>query len=149
MKITIEKPPEGGEEEIIIRCSDPDSKILALINSFKPGGEASDKLAAFSRDKGIRLLSPEDIYYFESVDDKVFAYCETDVFELKMKLYELEERLTSKGFIRISKSMILNLAKAVRFNPYVGGRFEAILSNGEKVLISRQYVQELKKRLGV
>lgn len=149
MKITIEKPPEGGEEEIIIRCNDPDSKIIAFIRALKPDAESEDKLTAISRDKGICLLNPEDIYYFESVDDKVFAYCKTDVWELKMKLYELEERLASKGFIRISKSMILNLAKAVRFNPYVGGRFEAILSNGEKALISRQYVQELKKRLGV
>lgn len=149
MKITIEQLPEGGEEEIIIRCNNPDAKISALINALKSEGEASDKLTAFSADKGICLLDYKDIFYFESVDDKVFAYCESDVWELKMKLYELEERLVIKGFIRISKSMILNLSKAKRFNPYVGGRFEAILSNGEKALISRQYVADLKKRLGV
>lgn len=149
MKITIEMLPDGGEEEIILRCNDSDSKIATLLKALMADGETSDKLTAFSPDKGICILNPQDIYYIESVDDKVFSYCEADIWELKMKLYELEERLSARGFIRISKSMILNLSRAKRFNPHTGGRFEAVLSNGEKVLISRQYVAELKKRLGV
>lgn len=52
-------------------------------------------------------------------------------------------------FIRISKSMILNLNKVERFVPSLGGRIEAVLKNGEKAVISRQYVPEVKKRLGI
>ena len=48
-----------------------------------------------------------------------------------------------------TKSMILNLAKVERFAPSFSGRFEAILQNGEKVVISRQYVPAVKKRLGL
>ena len=45
--------------------------------------------------------------------------------------------------------MILNLAKVSRFRPAVSGRFEAILQNGEKVMISRQYVPVIRKQLGL
>lgn len=113
------------------------------------GGSDSGRLTAFREGGGICLVELAEIYYFESVDDKVFAYAENDVVEVKWKLYELEERLAGGDFIRIAKSMILNLSKVKRFAPYMGGRFEALLENGEKVLISRQYVPELKKVLGL
>ena len=94
-------------------------------------------------------MHPDSVYYFESVDNKVFAYEKAEVSELKQKLYELEQRFAGTDFIRISKSMILNLAKVERFAPSFSGRFEAILQNGEKVMISRQYVPALKKQLGL
>ncbi len=146
MKITIESPPPGGEEEIIIRADKIDDRIMALIQALKSDGL---KLAGFSQSGQIRMLSPDEIFYFESVDNKVFAYCEREVSELKYKLYELEERFAGTDFIRISKSMILNISKVERFAPSIGGRFEAILLNGEKTVISRQYVQNLKKQLGI
>lgn len=113
------------------------------------GGSDPGRMTAFREGGGICLVELTEIYYFESVDDKVFAYAENDVAEVKWKLYELEERLAGGDFIRIAKSMILNLSKVKRFAPYMGGRFEALLENGEKVLISRQYVPELKKVLGL
>ncbi len=146
MKITIESPPPGGEEEIIIRSDRIDDRIMTLIQALKSD---STKLAGFSRQGQISMLNQNDIYYFESVDNRVFAYCKQDVSELKYKLYELEERFSGTDFIRISKSMILNLSKVDRFAPTLGGRFEACLLNGEKVVISRQYVQSLKRKLGI
>lgn len=113
------------------------------------GGSDPGRMTAFREGGGICLVELTEIYYFESVDDKVFAYAENDVAEVKWKLYELEERLAGGDFIRIAKSIILNLSKVKRFAPYMGGRFEALLENGEKVLISRQYVPELKKVLGL
>lgn len=56
-------------------------------------------------------LRPEDIYYFESIDDKTFAYCEKDVYECSLRLYELEQQFARADFVRISKSCILNIMK--------------------------------------
>lgn len=149
MKITIESPPADSEEEIIIRSDRIDERIMALIQALKSDGENSGRLTGFRDDKGIYLIDPSDIFYFESVDDKVFAYEQKGVTELKFKLYELEKKFAGTDFIRISKSMILNISKVQRFAPYMGGRFEAILENDEKVVISRQYVPELKRYLGL
>jgi DNA-binding LytR/AlgR family response regulator len=57
--------------------------------------------------------------------------------------------LPRNDFLRISKSVILNLSKVQKLIPALSGRFEAVLHNGLKVIISRQYVTELKKRLGI
>lgn len=146
MKITIETLPAGGEEEIVIRANHVDERILAMVRAL---GAEQGKLTASHEDGGIFQLNPQDIYYFESVDEKVFAYGEKSVSELKFRLYELEKKFAGTDFIRVSKSMILNLSKVKRFVPYAGGRFEALLKNGERAVISRQYVPDLKKRLGL
>lgn len=101
------------------------------------------------RCKGITLLALPDIFYFEATDNKVFAYGQKNVYEVKEKLYQLEEQLVSFPFMRASKSMILNLDKIRHLSPAFGGRFEALLENEEKVIISRQYVPVLKERLGL
>lgn len=90
-----------------------------------------------------------DIYYFEAVDGKVFAYCKNSVHEVKQKLYELEELCKEKYCFRSSKSTILNIAKISSIHPTISGRFQALLDNGEKVVISRQYVPMLKHILGL
>jgi len=61
----------------------------------------------------------------------------------------LEDQLGKNEFIRVSKSCILNLNKIGSLAPSLGGRFEARLKNGEKVIISRQYVNSLKEVLGL
>lgn len=146
MKITIENPLPGQEEEIVIRAENLSPKILELLQLLKTDEE---KLTGYYTDGSMGLLDPDDVYYFESVDNKVFAYGEQNVAELKLRLYEIEHQFPNAGFVRISKSMILNLAKVSRFRPSVSGRFEAILQNGEKVMISRQYVPVIRKQLGL
>ena len=69
--------------------------------------------------------------------------------EVKEKFYQVEELSEMLPFMRISKSMIINLDKIRHISPALGGRFEALLDNDEKVIISRQYVPILKDKLGV
>ncbi|MBP5752898.1 MAG: LytTR family transcriptional regulator DNA-binding domain-containing protein, partial [Treponema sp.] len=79
----------------------------------------------------------------------VFAYTAEDVYETKFKLYELEEILSSKTFFRANKAVIVNLNKIKSLSPAFGGRFEAVLKNDYKVIISRSYVPKLKELLGL
>lgn len=145
MKITIETPKPGEEDEILIRCGSLDERLLNLIYSLKT---EQDKLTAYIDDKIVKL-SPKDIYYFESVDNKVFAYGNKGVYEVHKKLYEIEEEYFYTDFLRISKSAIVNVSKIAYLRPVFNGRFEAHLKNEEKIIISRQYVLELKKKLGI
>lgn len=145
MKITIETLPDGAEEEIIIRSNNMDSDIMELIFALKAG---RNRITAFNQNEIIKLNSKE-IFYFESVDNRVYACCEKSVFEVKQKLYELEEIYEHTDFVRTSKAMIVNISKIKRIIPMFNGRLEAALSNGEKVIISRQYVPNLKKKIGM
>ena len=144
MKITIKEPPAGAEDEIIVLCHNINPELLSVLNSFKTSG---NMLVAYI-DNEIHRVSPSDIFYFEAVDKKTFIYCECDVYESKLKLYELDE-LAMKDFFRISKSVIVNLSKIKSLIPSFSGRVEAVLINKEKVIISRQYVSKLKEVLGI
>ena len=145
MKITIETPKEGEEDEIIVRCSTLDDRLMKLISSLKT---ESFQLTGYVDDKIVKL-SPKDVFYFESVDNRVYAYAGKGVYEVHKKLYEIEEEYTNTDFLRISKSAIVNVAKIAYIRPLLNGRFEAKLKNDEKIIINRQYVIELKKKLGI
>lgn len=146
MRVIIESPLPGEEEEIIVRVNHLDAQVIELLQRLKQDGEW---LTGYHADGSMSRLGLSGIYYFEALENKVFAYQMNEVTELKCRLYELEERLTGTDFIRVSKSVVLNFEKVKRFVPTVGGRIEAVLDNAEKIVISRQYVPEVKKRLGI
>lgn len=144
MKIVIEEPQEFEEEQIIFRCREMTPELLQMIARLK----AQEGLVA-NLGTQIHRIRPSDIYYIEVVENKTFFYCREEVYEAKQKLYELEESLENSDLLRVSKSAMLNLSKIKCLSPALNGRFEAILDNGERVIISRQYVAGLKKRLGI
>lgn len=144
MKITIETPKPGEEDEVIIRCAAVDDNMLRLIYALREG----EKLTGYIDDKIVKLPH-KDIYYFEAVDNKIFAYTAKETYEIHKKLYEIEQDFEHSDFLRISKSTIVNTSKIAYVKPIFNGRFEAKLKNGEKIIISRQYVAELKKKIGI
>lgn len=145
MKITIVDVAPGEEEEMIIRCNQLDDRMMQLMNQFK---NKTDKLNVY-KDGNIYFVEPKEIYYFETVDQKVFAYGMNEVYEIRSRIYELEEMLAGEDFFRASKSVLLNLNVIKSLSPAFNGRFEAVLKNGEHVIISRQYVSLLKEKLGL
>lgn len=145
MKITITDRADNEEDEIIIRCRQVDEHILKMVYSIKAGRE---RITA-TKGTDIVQVAPKEIYYFEAVDNKIFLYLEKEVYETKLKLYELEEKFQGTDFLRVSKSVILNLSKVKSLSPAFNGRFEATMRNGEKLIVSRQYVPVLKEKLGL
>lgn len=143
-RIIIEKPDEGEEEQIIVKCRNLSPELLNVLNTIKTRGN----LLIANMGSEIHRVDPRDVFYIETVDNKTFVYCKSSVYESKQKLYELEE-LKMNDFLRISKSCIVNLSKIKSLIPSMSGRLEAVLSNGERVVISRQYVNDLKKNLGI
>jgi len=145
IKISIEVIGPEQEEEILIRCHEVDDETHELVSQLK----ARELIVLGYREDRISRIKISDLYYFEAVDGKVFAYGENSVHEVKQKLYELEELCKGNPYFRASKSTLLNIAKIVSVHPSISGRFQALLENGEKVVISRQYVPVLKQRLGL
>ena len=145
MKITILDCADGEEEEVIVRCRQLDESLLKLLYTLKAG---KDKITV-SKEEKIYQLPLSQVYYFEAVDGHVFAYVEKNVYDTKFRLYELVERLRQTDFFRASKSTIINLSKVRNIGPDFNGRFEVYMKNGEQLIVSRQYVPELKKKLGL
>ena len=143
MKLEVRKIPENEPEMMEIRyhwITDEVREIVSFVKSRQ--GQIS------AMQDGKRFEVPvADLFYAESVDNRVFLYTAAESYETRLKLYELEEMLKEKTFLRISKSMIVNLMKITSVRPALNGRFSAILKNGEEILISRKYVPALKRVL--
>lgn len=145
MKVTLDINPDYAQDEIIIRCAELSEEMLKIVSL----ANSAQKKVIGSIERQTFLLEPEEVYYFESVDDKVFVYTQDKVYECALKLYEIEERFPSTGFMRANKSTIINLSKVKILNPILNGKIEVELENGERQLISRQYAPVLKEKLGI
>jgi DNA-binding LytR/AlgR family response regulator len=143
MLTKITKTPTNQPEIVEIHChkvSDEVKEIIAFVKSRQGQLTGSMDDMQFEIPVG-------DIFYIESVDNKTFAYTQSEVYELRQKLYEVEDLLREKHFLRTSKSTLLNLMKISAIKPALNGRFTAVLFSGEETVISRKYVPELKKAL--
>ena len=144
-KVTINQIDANKSEEIVINCHEINDEVLKIVEKLKK----SETVLLGSKDSEMFQIELKDIYYIESVDNKTYICMQKHVFESKLKLYEVEELTQNTKLFRCSKAMILNLSKIRSVSPSVNGRFEAKLLNGESVIISRQYVPNLKKLLGM
>ncbi len=94
------------------------------------------------------MVQTSSIYYVESVDKRTYVYTKDECHETRYRLYELEEIL-GINFLRCSKAMIINIKKIRSVRAEVNARLSAEMLNGERLIISRGYVKDLKKKLGV
>lgn len=143
MDIKVLKIMKNQPEQVEIRCHEVTEQVREIVTFVK---SRQGKLTGVLEGKQYEIPLM-DVYYIETVDNKVFLYCSRQVYETKQKLYELEEILKEKYFLRVSKSILLNLMKVKSVKPALNGRFIAILQSEEEIMISRKYVPELKKAL--
>ncbi len=144
MRVLFEQVDAKEKEMALIRAVEKTPDILSAADLLENGSGG----ITVTKDRSTWLCRLTQIYYIESVDKRTFVYTRDDCFESRSRLYELEEKL-GMYYVRISKSMIVNLRKirSVRAEP--GGRMVALLLNDEQVVISRSYVREIKRRLGI
>lgn len=143
MKITVN---EGfTDTEVIINCPKTSDDVLDMLTLL----QSLDKKLPGMKKGQTFLVDSQDVLYFDTVDKRNFIYTENDVYDTSLRLYEIEDQLSGIGFIRCSKSMIFNIAKIKSLCPDFGGRMEVTMSNGERLVVSRQYTKLLKERLGL
>jgi len=143
-KILIEEDSALNEIEVLLRCPKLDTDVDKLVAHI----ELLNQTMIVQKDQKQIVLPVATILYFECVDEKTFCYASKDVFETPLKLYEIEALLGRYRFARCYKSIIVNLNKIRSFKSTINGRMEAMLSNGEKIEISRSYVAAIKTMLG-
>ena len=145
MKITVEHI-DSEENEVILRCRELDDEMLRLLALVRAGMQ---KLLAWNEQKELLPLNVSETVYCETVEEKTFVYTENGMYQTALTLSELEERWAAMGLLRCGKSCVANLYAIRRLRSCGGGRIEATLSTGEKIVISRHYAPALRERLGM
>lgn len=143
MEIRLKKIAGDEADTVEIRCHEVNDEVMEIVAFVKSRqGQLSGSIEGRQYE-----IAVGDILYVESVDNRTFLYTAEQSYETRQRVYELEEALKKKRFLRISKAALVNLMKVRSIRPALNGRFLAVLSNGEEIMISRKYVPDLKKTL--
>lgn len=134
-----------SKTQIIIKCRQLDQKILRLKSHI----ELFDNKLSAKKENELFLIHTSDVLYFEAVDHRTFLYTTDDVMEINQRLYELEQILSSKDFVRISKSQIVNINKILSLKPELNRTILATMCNNERLSISRKYVKAIRSILSI
>ena len=146
MKIFVKDKMNLSETEVEIRCRERDQEVEGIIESIK---SVEDTLMGEKENGDKTPVSISKVLYFEAVDRNVFAYTSSDFYKVKYTLYDLEEYLTKRHFVRISKSVIVSLKAVKSISPEEGRKLRLKLRNGEWVIVSRGYVNDFKQSIGM
>lgn len=128
---------------IIIEYPKLDAKTKKLIKKIK----SLDLVISGNSNGKIFQLHISDIYYVESVERKTFLYTKDEVYVTDKKLYELEEMMREAGIIRISKFCLMNMDMLYSVKQLINSQLEATLINGEKLIVARTYLKNIKNIL--
>lgn len=146
MKINIQIDESIDECEIIIKTKEVNNEV-AQIQKALSGLNTSKGDIVFVKDDTEYYFGVDKILFFETDQNKVFAHTAVDAFEVKRKLYELEDLLPSY-FIRVSKSTILNTRKVYGLTKNIAASSRVDFAGSQKsVYVSRNFYKPLKEML--
>ncbi|WP_368379001.1 LytTR family DNA-binding domain-containing protein [[Clostridium] symbiosum] len=146
MQIEIKIDETLSEPRIIIMTNKITDEISELMQRL---AEETPRLLAGFKKETVSLLEQEKIIRIYAANSKVFAVTEDDEYQVRLRLYELEDRLDRKFFVRISNSEIINLRKIEEFDMSFTGTICVSLSNGAVTYVSRRYIAKIKQLLGL
>ena len=157
MQITREKGAKGVQVEVKLDAAATEPKVIILTNRMTEEvhsivqmlSETEPKLIAGFREDTVTVLDEKDILKIYAANGKVYAVLPSGEYTLRLRLYEIEERLKPQHFVRISNSEIINLKKVKSFDLSITGTICVVLSDGSKAYASRRYVTKLKGVLGL
>ena len=146
MQVDIKLDPTVKETKVIIVTNKMDQQVQSLMKRISQ--EQPQVLAGFRGDS-VALLQPEEVIRIYAASGKVYAATALGEYTLRLRLYELEERLDQNRFVRISNSEIVNLRKVKGFDLSFSGTISVKLSDGTSTFVSRRYVSKIKNCLGL
>lgn len=144
MKITLKENKIKNDIEVIIEYPEMSETVNRIAHAVK---SVDNAVRCLDDDGNICFVRVSDIFYIESVEKQIFIYTKDKVYRAELQLYQYAEKLYSFGFEQISKTCVLNINMLVSVKPIFNSKMEALLENGEKVIISRNFIATIKRRL--
>lgn len=146
MKIEVKVDATCEETTVVICTNKVNDEIQQLVRKLSQ--DAPQVIVGFLGDEAV-ILTQEEILRVFAEGGKVFAETKSARFVLRLRLYELEERLDAKRFVRISNAEIINLGMVRGFDLSFAGTICVRMKNDAVTYVSRRYVSKIKQVLGL
>lgn len=146
MQIEVKIDPACTEPKVILCTSQMTDECSAILQALS--APVPEALPGFQGDT-MTLLRPEAIIRVYTAAGKLFAVTGEGEFQLRLRLYEAEQRLQAAPFARISQSELINLNQVKGFDLSLAGTICVRFLDGSTTYVSRRYVSKLKQRFGL
>ncbi len=146
MKINVEIDENREDIEIIIKAPEINDNINLILE--KLSDEKPKIIIGYEKQKA-KIIKEDSIVRIYTANKKVFVVTKEVEYLIKIPLYEALERLSQNNFIRISNTEIVNIQKIIEFDLSFTGTICIKLSNGDVSYVSRRYLSEIKRKLGI
>ncbi len=145
MKVSVDISPEYREPYVVIYTDRVTDEIQRMVDVFSAN---ETLITVLQNEEDLIVLQPKDIYMIRVENGDTVIYGETQKYRSRKRLYELGQQL-GKQFMQISKSTLINPAYMDSIEPGFSGTLLLKLKNGCKNYVSRTYLPEFKKYLGL
>lgn len=146
MQVEIKIDSTCEEPKIVILTNKMTDEISTLVKKIS---EKAPQVISGFRNDTLEMLEQSKILRIYASAGKIFAATTNGEYILRLRLYELEERLNQNQFVRISNSEIINLKEVRSFDLSFTGTICVSLSDGTVTYVSRRYVKKIKQVLGI
>lgn len=144
MEVELKVEPGRKEPKVIILAGEDSRELQQLVQEL--AGLALSPIQVREGEQ-TRLLPQENFLRFYTDGKGVAAQTEEGVYAVGLRLYELEERLDRRRFVRISNSEIVNLERVTALDLSLAGTIRMTLTGGIHTYVSRRYVKKIKETL--
>ena len=145
MRIDVELDPALKELLVKVLAPEESPELAALLARL----EEPERLLGFRGPEAVPL-DPGEVLRFYGEDKEVRAQTvDGRVYTVRLRLYELEERLDRRTFIRVSHSEIVNWKRVTALDLSLTGTIRVTLEGGTSAYVSRRYVKKIKEVLGI
>lgn len=146
MKIEITLDPKIKETLVKVYARELNDEVESIQRLLEQ--TSTHRLVGFKENQVV-MLDEEHIIRFITKEKKVLAETAKEEYVVRLRLYELEERLKAKSFIRISQSELVNLDYINRLDLSFKGTIVIEFKNRETSYVSRRHIKNFKKALGL
>ncbi len=146
MKVHIEVDSSMPEDEVLIRCGRADGNIQDICRLLLESGSCEPSITFF-KDNMEFYFPLNNVLFFETDGEHIYAHTEDDAYLIKYRLYELENMLP-RNFVRVSKSAIVNASKVYSVARNITSSSLIQFSGSHKqIYASRNYYKYLQQKL--
>lgn len=133
------------DEEVLIYSRER----TTLVNEIESLCNSSEILIVGTNDNEIVKINPIEVACFISENNKVFALIKDKKYQIKQRLYQLEEMDFNKYYVKINQSCYANIKNIKKFESTIGGALKVIFKNDYIDYISRRELKNVKERMGL
>lgn len=146
MQVEIKIDSSYAEPKLIILTAAVTEEVNIIVDKLS---KETPQIISGSKNEKVEVIEQGDLIRVYANAGKVYAVTDKGEYTIRLRLYEMEERLNFNQFVRISNSEIINLKKVENFDLSFTGTICVKLVDGTTTYVSRRYVSKIKTILGI